>query len=318
VITLEKVNEQDTDGHDAAPRSDAVVADPQATENFATSSESNNAVTGLPIVINDAELAEHAKAIRMLCLRCIEDLVEIGRRLAAVKGRLGHGRWLAWLKYEFAWSAASAQRYMRMHELVKSRGVRNLAAFDITALQMLSRPSTPEAVRQTALAQVGSGQYLTVARVRRLLKENATSRAPKTTSPLLATAGPVGKHTPAVTDKAAGDGEPTLTHSLRREAQAVEELARITATVAQANKALLRRLTHEPFGSRISAYEAFRRDVLECISAKRDDETRAPSERHVECRGGSSTTARPDGRVQARAATSAAEETVAEEFGRRG
>jgi hypothetical protein len=309
VITLEKVKQQNSDGHHAAPRSNAVVLYPQATENFASSSEPNTSVTGPPIIINDAELAEHATAIRALRRRCIEDLVEIGRRLAAVKGRLGHGRWLAWLKYEFALSEASAQRYISMHGLVKSRSVRNLAAFEITALQLLSRPSTPEAVRQAALAQVDGGRYLTAASVRRLLKESATPRALKTASPLLVTPGAVEKHTPAGIDEAAGDGEPM--QSRRREAQAV------------ADRALSRRLTHEPFGSRISAYEAFRRDVLECVLAKPDDETRAPSERHVEVTRRTWTTARPDGRVQARAATSVAEETAAEEVsagaeGRRG
>ena len=77
-----------------------------------------------------------------------------------------------------------------------------------------------------------------------------------------------------------------------REVQATEELAWMKATVAQADKVLLRCLTDGPYGSRISAYEAFRRDVLECVLAKPDDETRAPSERHVEVTRRTWTTAR--------------------------
>jgi hypothetical protein len=103
--------------------------------------------------INDVELAEHSEAIRALCRRHVEDAVEIGWRLTEVKGRLGHGNWLPWLRTEFGWSDDTAERYMRMHEFVKFRSVPNLGSFEITALEKLAGPSTPEAVRQEALAK---------------------------------------------------------------------------------------------------------------------------------------------------------------------
>jgi hypothetical protein len=44
-----------------------------------------------------SELEEHAKAIRKLGKRIIEDVVEIGRRLVDAKKLCGHGNWLPWL-----------------------------------------------------------------------------------------------------------------------------------------------------------------------------------------------------------------------------
>lgn len=54
------------------------------------------AIPGL-IPPNEVAVAEHAAVIRALGKRVVGDIVEIGRRLADCKERLGHGEWLPWL-----------------------------------------------------------------------------------------------------------------------------------------------------------------------------------------------------------------------------
>ena len=51
-------------------------------------------------------LAEHAKEIRKLGKRAIEDIIEIGRRLTEAKKLVGYGHWGNWLEKEFGWSPA--------------------------------------------------------------------------------------------------------------------------------------------------------------------------------------------------------------------
>jgi hypothetical protein len=74
---------------------------------------------------------------------------------------------------------------------------------------------------------------------------------------------------PLETDESAVRGKPSLWRSY--EVQAMEKLAHVRATVAQADKALSRRLTNEAFGSQTIAYRAFRREVLNCVFATSDD-----------------------------------------------
>jgi ParB/RepB/Spo0J family partition protein len=81
----------------------------------------------------------------------------------------------------------------------------------------------------------------------------------------------VRKHVPIETDESGDRGKPKPSLRRSEEAQAVEGLAHIRATVAQADRALSRRLTNEAFGSQIVAYRAFRQQVLNCVLAKSDD-----------------------------------------------
>jgi hypothetical protein len=111
---------------------------------------------------NDAACREHAEAIRTLVKRAAADIVEIGRRLIAVKALLAHGEWLPWLKREFDWSEQTARNFMNVAEAFKiQNGVLDLP-IDLGALYALARPSTPEPARQTALKQAASGERITL------------------------------------------------------------------------------------------------------------------------------------------------------------
>src|SRR3954468_8151062 len=48
--------------------------------------------------------------------RQIAAIIETGRDLLAIKERLGHGWFLAWLQAEFAWTDRTARNYMQVVE----------------------------------------------------------------------------------------------------------------------------------------------------------------------------------------------------------
>ena len=74
-----------------------------------------------------------------------------------MKEKLDHGQWLPWLKGEFGWSVDTAQRFMRVSGLVKNRTLRNLN-MDISALYLISAPSTPEPVQREVIERVKRGE----------------------------------------------------------------------------------------------------------------------------------------------------------------
>src|SRR6516225_9855408 len=52
--------------------------------------------------------------------RVVTDIVEIGKRLERVKGRIGHGNGLPWLRKKFDWPGEKAANYMVVYRLSKS------------------------------------------------------------------------------------------------------------------------------------------------------------------------------------------------------
>jgi hypothetical protein len=60
----------------------------------------------------------------------------------------GHDGWLPWLKREFGWSVATAERYIQVHENLGAKIV-NLTNLElpVPGLYLLAAPSTPEPAR---------------------------------------------------------------------------------------------------------------------------------------------------------------------------
>lgn len=106
-----------------------------------------------------------AERVRVYGKRAAESIVKIGEELVEVKDRLGHGNFLRWLNAEFGWSEPTAQNFMRVSDMVKNVNFTDLPSFDISALYLLARPSTPAEVRAEAIAQAASGQRVTHASV---------------------------------------------------------------------------------------------------------------------------------------------------------
>ncbi|WP_028346057.1 DUF3102 domain-containing protein [Bradyrhizobium murdochi] len=111
-------------------------------------------------------LRDAAIRIRQRMSRTAEDIVEIGRDLIEVKGRLAHGEFLSWIDAEFRMSSDTTQRFM----LVAKLQIPPVAEFQPSVLYALAAPSTPEEVRAAVTEKVASGEAVTVADVKALKK----------------------------------------------------------------------------------------------------------------------------------------------------
>ena len=108
----------------------------------------------------DAQLAEHAAAIRALGKRAIGSTIDIGRRLIEAKALAGHGNWLPWLEREFGWAERTARHFMSVAELAaKSATVADLN-IDVGALYLLAAPSTPPEVNEDVVARGQEGKRI--------------------------------------------------------------------------------------------------------------------------------------------------------------
>lgn len=128
----------------------------------------------------DPKLAEHAAMIHRLGKRAIQDIVEIGRRLHLAKGLVGHGNWGAWLEREFGWTDDTALNFMRVWELsedFKSRNFRDLTIAP-SALYLLAKKSTPEAVRAEVIERAESGEPITFKDVKAATESKSTEANP--------------------------------------------------------------------------------------------------------------------------------------------
>jgi hypothetical protein len=120
----------------------------------------------------DAFLAERAEQIRSLGKRVIGDVIEIGKLLTEVRGRIPHGQWKPWLEREFGWSDETARRYMSLHKLGQQNP--QIVDYDIpvSGLYLLAAPSTPEAARDEVITRAGNGEHLQHEQVREVVDQH--------------------------------------------------------------------------------------------------------------------------------------------------
>jgi hypothetical protein len=96
-------------------------------------------------------LKDHVEQIHRLGKRVLEDVIEIGRRLAACRVIVGHGDWLAWVDRELGWSDRTVERFISVFDLSSQSKFDNLSNLEIplSGFYLLAAPSTPpEAVDQ--------------------------------------------------------------------------------------------------------------------------------------------------------------------------
>src|SRR5947209_19036892 len=81
-----------------------------------TKGELVSAVQGFDYGRLDAPVAEKARAaaehIRDRVKKTLQDIIEIGDELLAVKEALPHGRFLPWLRAEFGWGHRLAENFI--------------------------------------------------------------------------------------------------------------------------------------------------------------------------------------------------------------
>jgi hypothetical protein len=126
-----------------------------------------------------ATLDEHAKAIRKYAKHTIEDLIEIGRRLAEVKKILGYTNWVPWLESEFAWSETQAERFIALHDL--RRLVPTVGDWDvpISGLYLLAGKTTPPEVIKAVAIKAEGGERVSVAEVKATITKAKAKRKPR-------------------------------------------------------------------------------------------------------------------------------------------
>lgn len=105
-----------------------------------------------------AQLA--ANSIKLRLKRTVEDIIEIGRELTAVKPSL-EGTFDAWFEAETGLDRHMAYKFIQVSE--KFGAVNNLpSTISPTVLYLLSAPSTPETVVQQAIEKAESGEDVSV------------------------------------------------------------------------------------------------------------------------------------------------------------
>lgn len=101
------------------------------------------------------EVQEHTTRLHELERRTGEGIIEMGQRLIAVKARLGHGQFGAWIDAEFGWSEPTAQRFMRVSEVFQNR---QIDGFQTSALYALASGNIPEHIRERFIDVAEAGR----------------------------------------------------------------------------------------------------------------------------------------------------------------
>jgi hypothetical protein len=143
---------------------------------------------GEPVVIGfnydqlETKLADNvrnaADRIRERIKKTVEDIIEVGNDLLAVKEALPHGQFLPWLKAEFGWSERSAQNFMGVAEKFKSAKIADLPT-QPSAAYLLAAPSLPDEAREKAVEKAEAGEEITFAAAREIVAEAKKKKRPR-------------------------------------------------------------------------------------------------------------------------------------------
>lgn len=129
----------------------------------------------------DTKIAEKARSvadrIRERLKKTLEDLIEVGSDLLAVKEAVGHGHFGPWLRAEFGWTERTAQNFMSVAERFggNTKAISHLP-IDPTAAYLLAAPSAPDEARQNAVERAEAGERVTTAVAKEILAETRKKR----------------------------------------------------------------------------------------------------------------------------------------------
>lgn len=102
-----------------------------------------------------------AAGIRRNVATATEALIEVGVQLAEAQRIVPDGKWGEWLDSEFAWSADTAERWIRVAQYFPS--IPQIAEFQKGALYLLASPNVPQSARDDAIQRAESGERITKA-----------------------------------------------------------------------------------------------------------------------------------------------------------
>jgi hypothetical protein len=138
-------------------------------------------VVGFNYDLLETKVAEQVRSsadrIRERVKKTVEDIIDVGNDLLAVKEALPHGQFGPWLKAEFGWSERSAQNFMSVAERFKSANFADLP-IQPSAAYLLAAPAVPDEARQVAVEKAEAGEEITFATAREIVAE-AKKRRPR-------------------------------------------------------------------------------------------------------------------------------------------
>ena len=140
-------------------------------------------VVGFNYDILEATVAEQARSsadrIRERVKKTVEDIIEIGNDLLAVKDALPHGQFVPWLQAEFGWAERTARNFMSVaDQFGKSANFADLP-IQPSAAYLLAAPSAPDEARKAALERAEAGEQITTAVAKEILAETRRKKRPK-------------------------------------------------------------------------------------------------------------------------------------------
>jgi hypothetical protein len=126
-----------------------------------------------------------AEKIRRTVQKTLDDLIEVGQELLAVKEAVGHGHFGAWLRAEFGWTERTAQNLMSVAERFGSNPklISDLT-IQPTAAYLLAAPSVPDEARQVAVEKAEAGEEITTAVAKEIVAEAKKKRRPRRQKPV--------------------------------------------------------------------------------------------------------------------------------------
>ncbi len=139
-------------------------------------------VIGFNYDLLETKLADKVRSaadrIRERIKKTVEDIIEVGNDLLAVKEALPHGQFLPWLKAEFGWSERSAQNFMSVAEQFKSAKIADLP-IQPSAAYLLAAPSVPNEAREKAVEKAEAGEEITIAAAKEIVAEARKKKRPR-------------------------------------------------------------------------------------------------------------------------------------------
>ncbi len=139
-------------------------------------------VVGFNYDLLETKVAEQVRSsadrIRERVKKTVEDIIEVGNDLLAVKEALGHGRFSPWLKAEFGWSERTAQNFISVAERFKSAKFAELP-IQPSAAYLLAAPAVPDEARQVAIEKAEAGEEITFTTAKEIVAEAKKKRRPR-------------------------------------------------------------------------------------------------------------------------------------------
>ena len=146
-------------------------------------------VVGFNYDLLETKVAEKVRSsadrIRERVKKTVEDIIEVGHDLLAVKEALEHGHFGPWLRAEFGWSERTPQNFMSVAERFKSAKIADLP-IQPSAAYFLAAPSVPDEARQVAVEKAEAGEEITVATAREIVAEAKKKKRPRRRKPVSA------------------------------------------------------------------------------------------------------------------------------------